>query len=267
MAKRMLVIADLHCGHQVGLTPPRWHMSVGSVDKTTKREKYRAIQEESWNWYAKEVKTHGPYDVVVVNGDAIDGRGERSGGTELLVTDREEQCDMAVQCIKHAMGRKTKVVMTYGTAYHTGADEDWENDIARRVGAKIGSHEWVKCEGVVFDFKHHVGSGGVPHTRAAAVTREALWSQLWADRALTPKADVLIRSHVHYFCGSFDMGVKPHWRMTTPALQAMGTKYGSRRCSGIVDYGFLVFDCHKGDWSFEEVLFDLKTEKASVLTV
>ena len=91
---------------------------------------------------------------------------------------------MAVRCIQRAMGKnKVPVGMTYGTAYHTGDSEDWENEIAKDVGAvKIGSHEWFDIGyGWIIDCRHHVGSSSVPHARATANSRAALWARLSAE--------------------------------------------------------------------------------------
>jgi hypothetical protein len=238
----------------------------------SKWDKLSEIQSEAWRWYVKHVRQYGPYDCVVANGDAIDGSGKRSGGTELITADREEQCEMAIQCIQQALParrKNCKLVMTYGTGYHTGDVEDWENQIARDLGAdKIGSHEWIDCGGVIFDFKHHIGTSAIPHGRHTAVNRDALWARLWADRGLVPTADVLVRSHVHYhaYCG--DTAMQPSLRMTTPALQAMGSKYGSRRCSGIVDFGFVVFETERGklkNWGCIRAV--LQREQAHALKV
>ena len=262
--KRILVIADLHCGHVVGLTPPRWQAKAGSGGW---RERATDYQKAAWNWYVRKTSAHGPFDVVVCNGDAIDGRGERSGGTELIEPDRTEQCNMAMRCIQRAMNSKTKLIMTYGTAYHTGSHEDWEKEIASDLNGKIGSHEWIDAEGVIFDLKHHVGGSQVPYGRATAISREALWSLLWAERDLAPRTDVVIRSHVHYheFCGG--RSYRPRLRMTTPALQGMGSKYGARRCSGLIDFGFLVFEVSRRDISWGDVCEDLKQSKATVTKV
>jgi len=265
--KRILVIADLHCGHVAGLTPPRWQISPGSEKNSTKREKFAAFQKEAWNWYVRKTSAHGPYDVVVCNGDAIDGRGERSGGTELIVSDREEQCDMATYCIQRVMGRKTKLIMTYGTAYHTGDKEDWEGGIAKGLNGKIGAHEWIDAEGVVFDLKHHIGSSDVPYGRHTQSAKQALWSLLWAEQALTPKADILLRSHVHYLQACLDEAMRPEWRFTTPALQGMGSKFGARRCSGVVSFGFLVFEVRRGRYDWHKVTEKLKSSVAKAIKV
>ena len=240
--KRMLVISDLHCGHLAGLTPPRYQFKPKQDTLSpTKRGKFCEIQSQSWNWYLRNIRKAGPFDVVVVNGDAIDGAGKRSGGTEVITTDRAEQCDMAIRCIQPALQckGKTKLVMTYGTGYHTGNEEDWEGSIADALGGKIGSHEWIDLNGTVFDFKHHTGSSTIPHGRHTPTAKEVLWNKLWSAEDWVDEADVIVRSHVHYYQGGFDRS-KLH--LTTPALQGMGSKYGARRCSGLVDFGFLVFE-------------------------
>lgn len=268
MGKRMAVLADLHCGHLVGLTPPRWQVTPTKSDGRTKRDKYAEIQKEAWAWYLKNITSRGPFDVIVVNGDAIDGKGARSGGTELITSDRHEQVQMAAQAILRAPKAKgCKTILTYGTAYHTGDGEDFENALADEVNAtKIGSHEWVDMGGVVFDFKHHVGGSQIPHGRSTAINREALWSAIWAETDYTPTSNVVIRSHVHYF--TFAGGdIEPALRITTPALQAMGTKFGSRRCSGTVSFGFLTFTVDKGVMTWEPVLGKLKTQKATAIKV
>lgn len=259
--KRVLVISDLHCGSQVGLTPPGWQQEVKTPKSPTKRDKYSAVQKALWSFYEDSVKKHGPFDRVIANGDLIDGTGRRSGGTEQIAVDREQQAEMAVYALRKAISRKTKVVCTYGTAYHTGEAEDFENLVAHDLDSKIGSHEWPEIEGVVFDVKHHLSSSAVPHGRHTATAREWLWNAIWADRSLQPRASVFIRSHVHYyqFCGG------DNWvGMTTPAMQAFGTKYGSRRCSGLVNVGFVVFEVNGKDYSWHPVLMRAEALAAHV---
>jgi len=228
--KRMVVISDLHCGHLVGLTPPSWHFKQDG--------KLYKVQKELWNWYISEIKKLKPIDILVVNGDAIDGKGERSGGTEQVTTDRIEQVNMATQCIEYCNAKVVR--MTYGTPYHAGIGEDWEQMVAENVGGKIEAHAWFDVNGTVFDFKHKVGGSTIPHGRFTAAAREKLWNTIWNSRdKQQPKADFVIRSHVHYYtkCETIDWAA-----ITTPALQMYGSKYGARQCTGTVDVGFLVFD-------------------------
>jgi hypothetical protein len=105
-----------------------------------------------------------PIDILFVNGDEVDGKGKRSGGTELISTDRSVQAEMAAFCIQYIGA--PKVVMTYGIPYHVGASEDWEDIVAEKVSAvKISSQEWPQVNGVTFDLRHKVGNTTIPYTK------------------------------------------------------------------------------------------------------
>ena len=235
MTKRVVAIADLHCGHRVGLTPPNWR------GRKPEHDKYAAIQDEAWRLYAGLVKKLRPVDCLIVNGDCIDGRGERSGGVELITGDRNEQCQMASECIW--LWKPGAVVMVRGTPYHTGEIEAWEDQIATSVGAKIGDHEWVDVNGFIFDVKHFIGASQIPHGRATALRREELWNAIWAEADMQPRADMILRAHVHYCDGTYSWATgKRREGVILPALQAMGTRFGARQCSGIVNWGLLGWD-------------------------
>jgi len=154
------------------------------------------------------------------------------------------------------------VNVTYGTGYHTGCEEDYEKIIADRLGAKIGSHEWISVNGLVFDCKHKIGSSSIPHGRATAMLRDRLWAEIWARHDEQPASQIQIRSHVHYF-GAF-LG-EDYLAITTPALQGMGSIYGSRQCSGRVTVGLIEFKVKDdGSYDWQPHLANLKSQKAIV---
>lgn len=268
--KRVVIMSDLHCGHVVGLTPTKWQFEVkgnkekAGADGYSKRDKWGKIQKELWDEYMKLITALQPIDVLIVNGDMIDGKGVRSGGTELITSDRDEQAEMASCAIRLTMAKKK--ILTFGTAYHTGTDEDWENQIAREVEAdKIGSHEWVDVNGLIFDVKHHIGASQIPHGRHTAIARDRLWNTIWSEHEEQPKATVLIRSHVHYFSYA---GGDDWLGLTTPALQGMGSKFGARRMSGHIDWGLVSFDVvNKDEYTWQYHIKRLSAQKASPLKV
>lgn len=254
--KRVVVIADTHCGHIFGLTPKYYQMQKNGDSRWNKAVE---LQHELWDWFVGTLKSLQPIHLLIANGDMIDGTGHRSGSTEQITTDRIRQAKMACECINKAQA--AHVVVTYGTSYHTGDAEDMEEIIVDRVGAdKIGSHEWPEVNGVIFDVKHYLGSSSIPHGRHTAISRDRLWNVLWAERGEQPKAQIFIRSHVHYFQAVVESG----WMgMTTPALQCMGTKYGARRCSGHVEVGLVSFDIDQnGKYSWETHIAQLEGHKA-----
>lgn len=262
---RVLAMGDTHCGHVAGLTPPHWQPKF----EIERFERFKQLQSEAWAWFKRTVDKIKPIDVLIYNGDMIDGSGSRSGGTEQITTSRDNQVDMA-EYLADYTGAKS-IVMTYGTAYHTGCEEDWEGRVYKAFEDKggyrlsIGSHEWLDVNGLIFDIKHHLGSSSIPHGRHTAIARDRLWNQLWSEREEQPKAHIYLRSHVHYH--QFTGG--PGWlAMTLPALQTAGTKYGARRCSGLVDYGLVHFDVNKdGTYSWQPHLAKLQHQKAQTFKV
>jgi hypothetical protein len=257
--KRVVILSDMHCGHKVGLTPPQWWYPENCNDDDAK---ISAIQRLLWEFYVQEIKALQPVDVLIVNGDAIDGSGDRSGGTELITTDRNKQVEMAVACLDEV--NATKKIVIYGTPYHTGREEDWELVLSREIKAdKIGSHEWVDVNGLVFDCKHKIGSSVIPHGRATAILRDVLWNELWSmKKSGQPNADVIIRSHVHYHVYT---GTPRKLAMTTPAMQAYGTKFGARQCSGDIDIGFVHFDVeNKENFTWMHNILDTEYLAASL---
>lgn len=254
--KRVVAMGDMHCGHMVGLTPPGFqYQSYVGPEYIQKRA---MVQREMWSWYARTLAELQPIDILIVNGDLIDGKGSRSGGTEQITGDMGQQADMAASCIKEAHAREAHC--TFGTPYHVSADgEDMESVAAGRADATIEGHAWVDVNGVVFDCKHKVGSSQVPYGRHTAVAKERLWNQLWAEQQGAPRADIVIRSHVHYYAFNGDAD---YLAMTLPALQGLGSKFGVRQCSGLVHFGFVHFDVDdKGGYNWQPHILKIRSAR------
>lgn len=264
--KQVVIIADKHCGHRVGLTPPWAQTQTAGSSHQRISKKFYHTQVALWDAYRAMLKRRGKIDILIVNGDSIDGRGEKSGSTELIAIDRKVQVDMAVSCIKE-VGADT-ILMTRGTGYHTGTSEEYEDDIAEKVKAtKIEDHGWYDINGVIFDVKHFIGGSSIPHGRATAIKRDQLWNLVWAERDEQPRGEsgkiVIIRSHVHYFDYS---GNSDYLAIITPALQGMGSKFGAKICSGTVDFGLIYFDIEEdGSYSWGWDTVRVREQKATAL--
>jgi hypothetical protein len=226
--------------------------------------KWGKVQRELWYKRLELLEKIGPVDAWAGNGDHFDGRGEKSGGTELLADSSWlNQIANAEECIRAVQFTGTpKRVMSRGTPYHVGWDADYEDMLAANLGATIKDHPFFTFGGVTFDMKHKVGSSSIPHGRGTPISRERLWNLLWAEMGEQPKAQVVIRSHVHYF--SF-VGGNGWLGMTTPALQAAGTKYGGRQCSGTVDWGVTVFECEGGEFDWHVYTVKLASNKVEAV--
>lgn len=253
--KRIMATGDWHSGHQVGLSPPEYHTPTTSEHKYIKLAK---VRKEVWNWFCGKLKQHLPIDILILNGDSVDGKGERSGGTEQIISDRNGQVGIAYKVIEYI--DPSVIRMTYGTPYHVGVGEDWEDVLAEKAGAKIGSHEWFEVNGKIIDCKHKIGSSQIPHGRFTPLAREILWNREWAADGSQPKSDILLRSHVHYFS---QVDYEGCLGMTLPAMQGFGSKYGSRQCSGRVHIGFVIIDIYdNGDVKWIKEIAQTQTTRA-----
>jgi hypothetical protein len=193
---------------------------------------------------------------------AVRGQGK---GNELYVTDILPAGRQVVYGLQTSS--RTYIsdgFLSHNTRYHTGRDEDFEEALKALVKghAAIHGHDFLDINGCKLDIKHKVGGSTIPHGRMTAIARARLWNVVWhSEHERQPKADILIRSHVHYFgyCGGAS------WLgMTTPAL-TYNSAYGIRDCEGLVDVGLIVFDfAEDGSYSWRPILagFDKLTVKA-----
>jgi hypothetical protein len=257
--KRIVAISDLHCGHEFGLTPPAWQYK---SDGHPRISKAAAFQRALWDFAVDALENLKPIDTLVVNGDAIDGKGDKSGGIEQITTDRLEQGEMAAEFINLAEAKQVRLL--YGTRYHVGRDEDFEQTLVDKINAKdvnIQGHGFFDVNGCVLDVKHKVGGSSIPHGRHTAISRAHLWNLLWAEHGRQPKANIILRGHNHYFCYA---GGADWLAVNLPAL-SYGTSYGIRECDGIVDVGMVAIDIDRvGGWKWQPVLAEFKQLKAAV---
>jgi len=204
-------------------------------------------------------------DVLIVNGDAIDGDAVRSGGTELSTTDRLVQARMAVEVIKAF--RAKKVYLLYGTAYHVGNQEDFEEVVSSELssaGKSVSIRDilHIDISGLIFNIRHKADSRSrVPHTRRGP-TLDMLWDAITSHKNGGEKADIVIRSHNHYYAlTESSLG----FAVCTPCLQ-LDSKYGARTCVGDTDIGFITFEIRdKDSWMMNKHLMRIPPKEIEKL--
>lgn len=242
------MISDTHCGHLWGLTPPSFW--------TQYDEDALAFQKEAWTWFINTLNLYKPFDMVIGNGDLIDGRGEKSGGTELIVGDRFKQSSMAVDIINAVQAKDVLIVR--GTDYHVGKCEQFEDHIAERTGAQeISDHLRFRMGGYLFDVRHHTGGTTVPWSNSTAIAKELFLANLKENN----EVDVMIRSHVHRYV---ELKINPNQiAFTTPGLQGH-SRFGSKRCIGTVNFGVVVIDLDRHKIRVTPVFAELESLKYKI---
>ena len=252
--KRALFLTDPHCGSQWGITPPPWQIHFERFHHVY------AAQQEMWKHAERMHKKYRGVDVLAMLGDAIDGNGWRSKGTEAITTDREEQTEMARQFLDPFEAKK--IVMVFGTAYHAGEGEDFERVLAKAMGAEIHSHAFLDIEGTIFDVKHHVGSSSVPYGKGTPIKKAQVLNALNSLYDEEPLAKVIVRGHAHEYIAVDD---EQYLAIVLPALQSPNTKFGKRICQGRTSWGCVHFKCRKGGYTWAKDIQTLKSTKAGVI--
>ena len=56
----------------------------------------------------------------------------------------------------------------------------------------------LDVDGTVLNFAHHLG-GGSGFTRSGSLDAEALWCQITSSKGESVAADLIVRSHLHFF--------------------------------------------------------------------
>lgn len=245
---RVLALADLHCGHRTGLTPPAYLSSPKLIGK-----EYHDRAKFCWKQFSKWVDGLRPIDRLIVNGDGIDGRGKKSAGQEQVTCDLNMQLDMFAWIIDWVGAEKT--ACTNGSTYHVEYD-DWER-VVERMAKKthiepIRPHIFPLINGVQFDVRHQAGGrSGVPATQGYPLSKDHINNILWKEyKGSQPKSDVILRGHVHYAHFTGKPGI---WTgFMQPALQG-SSLFGEKKGSWVVDWGLLYIDVYPNkriDWEF-----------------
>lgn len=223
MAKKILVVSDLHCGSIFGMLPPNFETSDGTIRPQNAGQKHLW---SCWNAtvdYANKVGI----DVIVVNGDVVDGTQRAQHGTELSLPLLFDQKGAAIDTLR-PISTLAPMYFVKGTEYHdskAGAEvEAVAEDLHAVRYDGIGQGKFAKdildleVEDVVVNFAHGI-SVAAGFYRATAHDREGIWSALAGKDGKMPKADAVVRSHAHFFIhvehASKHIVGSPCWQLQT----------------------------------------------------
>lgn len=268
--KHVFIGSDTHCGALTGLTPPSYQIEtrIGSSSLF----KFERARKVLWKWFDREIKTTldalkiAEFDSAKWNGDLVEGKGSRSGGTELLTADRNVQVAIAKDVVARVPAKQRW--FTYGTPYHGGDDDDWEYQVADFFGAKIEGEGHYDINGLQMSMKHHIGNTSSAASRFTALSNAQVKQMLWSERKQQPRANLIVRSHVHC-CKNVGEPAVNFQGWTTPGLQGLGTKFGIRRVDGLpIDFGFLVLSVKDAsEWCVSAHIAPLTLQRADVVTI
>lgn len=201
-----------------------------SADIEIKQNPGQAYLWKCWEHFAEEVSKM-PIAAVVCNGDAIDGEQRKQRGSELCLPLLADQTRAAAECLKYIKGKlknNPKWYFVTGTPYHDSEAGREVEVLAGELGAtpyegpgsghKSRRSLDLDVDGVICNFSHGISvSSGF--YRSTAPDREGVFSALAGKEGKVPKADIVVRSHAHYFVGVQHENkwivVSPCWELQT----------------------------------------------------
>ena len=228
-SKSVLIGSDFHCGSLYSVCSPNPEREDGLPISPTKQQKALwEIFEQIPDKITKKPK------VFVVNGEPIDGGNRRSLGRGVWTTHYGDQINDFEKCIK--IIPYENMLMTRGSPYHVDLDgTNFEEITAKQLNAdnyrafggsgKTDYEVNFEVNGKVFNATHHVGFGRWWQYRPTALAQELVKIHFDHDNRKV-HTDVLIRSHVHYYCEVGFLNTRafttPAWKLPDPFMYKNG---------------------------------------------
>jgi len=214
-------------------------------------------QEQLRDFYYSLLSRYHRPDLVVVDGDAIDGPGRKNHGMEQLTTDMAVQSDMAYEALAPWSPTDGYRVLS-GSGYHVDGYGAMERTLASRLGARYSDDDYFTVEGVPMHARHFVSVSGSQNTQASLLSSDAIKMILARETIQYPEARVIVRAHVHSY---MYVGTGRWIAMTLPALQLPFGIYGSRIPPKVYDVGLVIMDITKsGGISWHPELMSIKVD-------
>lgn len=186
------IIADLHAGSMFAPWP-------ADADLSTKGRYIPNIGQQYLNEnLARIAREIPPLDVLILDGDIIDGNQWRNQGRFVVEEDPQFQARAAKKLLEPFVAKSRVIYACEGTQYHDGEVATWSENLAKDLGAipqdEHYAWDWLLLEinGVKFDVAHH--QSYMIRYRSTPAERELQFSAMLPD-----SPDVIVRAHVHNY--------------------------------------------------------------------
>lgn len=232
MIRNLIVVADTHCGDQLGLCPERIRLAHGGEYIASPFQlAVLKLWNEFWNDWVPTV-TRGERFAVLFNGDMVEG--SHHNASHLISQDTSDQANIAYELLAPvADACQGRFYYISGTEAHAGEAGREEEKLADRLGAipnKIGRKSryemYLEVGDCLVHATHHIGIAGSMAYETTALTKE--YNEFCAESARwgRPIPDIIVRAHRHRHSevrvptkrGYGTIFVTSAWQLKTPFL-------------------------------------------------
>lgn len=234
MKTAIVAISDLHIGSHTGLCPEDGILLDGGGKHTPSNSQKMLIDfwDHFWKKWVPKYTSGCKKIKVVVNGDLIDGNHHQAVD---LIPNVMTQRNAAVQILKPIRSRYPMAIVR-GTEVHGGKSDQDTEEIAHSLDCEKDKETdsyswwqyWMKTEGVVYQFAHHIGTTSSAAYETSAPMRELVAGLIESAQWGQELPDVFVRSHRHRYIpvsipakGNKDISlyITPAWQLRTPHVE------------------------------------------------
>ena len=203
-SKSILVLSDLHIGSKYSVCSDEPEIDSGGSYRPSYNQK-----KLNTAWFECVDMIQQKPRALVINGEPIDGDNFKSLGDSVWSTELNDQLNDAEKMLNTI--KRDEIIFVRGSGYHvTRGATNFEKTLARKMGARkyrsvMGEttdadyEANVKLNGKMINFTHHIGYSGWWQYRTTSIARE-LVKMHFQHKDNGFHTDLLVRSHVHYYC-------------------------------------------------------------------
>jgi hypothetical protein len=253
LTQKVLIIGDTHVGSDAALAPEE--IILESNNRILANDTQLAILQEFYNM----IDDVGTVDLLILNGDLIEGINYQNEGMGCLPTNIDVQVDNAIDILSEIKFRKA--VGCKGTRYHCKSNPCGDKMVIEGLGGIFMDEVSMNIYDTRIYANHRTSTRMQQwENRSASVAKDLLFAELNAMDF--GKYDIIAKSHVHYYL-AIDYGgsigfVCPGWKGRDEYAKSSINPFAFNP-----SIGYIMFEIDKGgDFTWSKVAKHLKGNNA-----
>lgn len=253
MSQRVLVIGDTHVGSDVALAPEELRLE--SNNRILANEIQLAILQEFYDM----VDDVGTVDLLILNGDLVEGTNYYGEGAGCLTTNMNKQVETAIDLLSEIKFRK--VVGCRGTAYHGKKNPNMDGQVIAGLGGTCMDEVSIQVGKTRIYANHRTPVRMTQwESRPQSIAKDLLLNEL--NQMDFGHYDIVCKAHVHYYI-ALDYGksigfICPCWKGRDEFAKGATNPFAFNP-----SIGYIMFDIENdGSFAWTKSVKNLKGENA-----
>jgi hypothetical protein len=253
MSKTLLALGDLHVGNEGAIMPEEIESDPANPGKS-RRHFAQGIQKTLIKkWYEMVDECPRP-DVLLLNGDLIDGKNYKDSGLGVWTTDMHLQAAALADLVK--MLKPRQIIATSGSPYHTDRNPNMDRIAVEKCGGTFkGGFASVNFDGLRVYAQHKVSVSKIWQYRTTSIARALVMATL--NEPEYGHYNILLKSHAHYFTYA---GFSSSIGMVLPCWKAYDAFGDTNVEFANPALGYVRFDFDGKDYTFDHHIFHFKVK-------